>query len=89
MILLAQSGLVGFERHVRIAIQLDAHLGVPLKDLVAFLRQLVAQRMSQKNLFQFELPRLELRLDVLHEMEIGSLGFRVVGVAGHRDVTAR
>ena len=40
------------------------------------------------SLFEFELPRLELRLDVLDEMEVGFLGVRIVGVAGHCDIAA-
>jgi hypothetical protein len=45
--------------------------------------------MSEINLLQLELTRFELRLDVLDEMQIGSLGLLVVGVAGHRDVAPR
>ena len=45
--------------------------------------------MSEINLLQLELTRLELRLDVLDEMQIGFLGLRIVGVASHRDVAPR
>ncbi len=89
MVLLAEPGFLGFERHVFVAIQSDEHLGIPIEDCIPFARQFVAQRMSKVNLLQLELTRLELRLDVLDEMQIGFLGLRVVGVASHRDVAPR
>ncbi len=45
--------------------------------------------MRDVNFFQRELARLELRLDVLDEMQIGLFRVGVVRVAGHGDVTAR
>jgi hypothetical protein len=45
--------------------------------------------MRDINFLQRKLARLELRLDVLDEMQICLLRVRVVRVAGHGDVTAR
>ena len=42
--------------------------------------------MREISLLQLELPRLELRLDVFDEMQIGLLRLGVVRMAGHRDV---
>ena len=50
------------------------------------MRQLRAQRMREIRLIQLEAPRLDLRLDLLDEMQVGCLRVRVVRVAGHRDV---
>ena len=85
--MLAELVLLGFERHVFLAIHLDAHLRVPVKNFVAILRQVRAQRVPEIDLFQRELARLELRLDVFDEVEVGPLRLRVLGVTGHRDVT--
>ena len=43
--------------------------------------------MRDENLRQLELARLELRLDVLDEMQIGLFRLGIVRVAGHGDVT--
>ena len=45
--------------------------------------------MGDVNFLQRELARLELRLDVLDEMQIRLFRVGVVRVAGHGDVTAR
>ena len=45
-------------------------------------------RPTDVNLFQRELARLELRLDVLDEMQIRLFRLGVVRVAGHGDVAA-
>ena len=45
--------------------------------------------MFQINLFELELARFELGLDVLDEMEVRLLGIGAVRVAGHGDVALR
>ena len=42
--------------------------------------------MPDVNLRQLELPRLELRLDVLDKVQVGLFGLGIVGVAGHGDI---
>ncbi len=44
--------------------------------------------MRHIELFQRELARLEVRLHVLHKMQIRLLGLGVVRMAGHRNVAA-
>ena len=95
LILLAQLGLLGFQRHVFRAEQLDMIFHVAVKT-PRYRRACAGQlgwqlrlRMRDVNFFQRELARLELRLDVLDEMQIRLLRVRVVRVAGHGDVAAR
>ena len=87
MIALTEPGLLGFKRHVFLAVQLDVHAGVPVKNFVAVLRQFAARGMLQVNLFELELARLERRFDALDEVQVGFLGVRIVGVTGHGDVS--
>ena len=89
LILLAQLGLFGFERDILLAEQLDALAQVAVEHLVTRLGQLRAQGLREVGLLQRELTRLDLRLDVLDEMEIGLLRLGAVGVAAHGDVTLR
>ena len=88
-ILLAQLGLLGFQRHILLAEQLDLDLRVAVEDLVARFGQLRAQRMGDVSLGELELARLELRVHVLDEMQVGLLRLGVVRVAGHGDVATR
>src|SRR5437016_489351 len=44
--------------------------------------------MVEINLGQPELARLELRRDLLDKMQVSPFRFRIIGVAGHRDITA-
>ena len=87
LILLAELGFLGLQRHVLLAEQLDLELRVAVEHLVALLGQLCAQGMGDVNLGELELARLELRLHVLHEVQVGLLRLGVVRVARHGDVT--
>src|ERR1019366_587134 len=89
LILLAQASLLGFERHILWPEQLDMDLRVPVEDLVALFGQLRAKPMSDIGLGKLELARLELRLNVLHKMQVGLLRLRIVCVASHGDVAFR
>ena len=109
LVLLAQLRLLGFERHIFIAVEFDPHSGIAVEDIVAAgniagrsrarfgrragpragFQQPRPKRVLQVNLFEFELTRLELRLNLFDEMEVGPLRLRVVRLARHRDVTAR
>src|SRR5208337_4417194 len=86
LILLAQPRFFRLQRHILRPEQLDLDLGIPVEDLVAFFGQLRANRMGYKGLGELELARLELRLDMLHEMQVGLFRLGIVGVTRHGDI---
>ena len=86
--MLPQFGFLCFQRHVLRAEQFDLQFSVAVEHFKAGAGKFRSLRVLQENLREPELPRLDLRVDVLHEMQIGPLGFFVVGVAGHRDIAA-
>ena len=88
LVLLADLRLFGFEGNVFLAIQLDVILHVADEHIVARRWQVRALRMSDEKFLQFELARLELRLDVFDELQISLLRIGVVRVTGHGDVAA-
>ena len=61
-------------------------LRIPVKDLIALLRQLLPEWMGDVGLGDLELARLDLRLHVLHEVQVVLFRFGIVGVARHGDV---
>src|ERR1017187_9127513 len=65
------------------------NLRIPVEDLVALLGQLRAKRMGNIRLSELELAWLELRLNVLHEMQVGLFRFGIFRVARHGDVAFR
>src|ERR1017187_3659070 len=65
------------------------NLRIPVEDLVALLGQLRAKRMGNIRLSELELAWLELRLNVLHEMQVGLFRLGIVRVASHGDVAFR
>src|SRR5205807_5284941 len=42
-----------------------------------------------EKLLELELPWFDVRFDVLDEMKVGLLRFRIIGMASHGDVTCR
>ena len=84
--MLLEFGFFGFERHVLRTKQIDFEFGVALKDLVAFVIELAANRMMDEELLEFELARLGLRENVFDEVQVGFFSFGVLGMARHRDV---
>jgi hypothetical protein len=88
LVLLAQAVVLGFQRDVFFAEDFDVNFGVFVVKGVAGFGKFLAGRMSQVALVEPEMARLHLRLDFFDEFEKGFFGVGVVGVAGHRDVTA-
>ncbi len=89
LILLAQLRLFGFQRHILRTEQLHLVLRVAIQNQKPPRRQFPPQRMRDINAGEFELSRLELRLDVFDKVQIGLFRVRAVRVTGHGDVTLR
>ena len=86
MILLAELGLLGLERDVLLAEQLDEQRGVAVEDFVAMLVELRAERVGKEELREVELAGLQLGFNLLDEVQVRRLRLRAIRVAGHRDV---
>ncbi len=87
--MLAEFGFLGFERDIFRAEQLDLHLGAAIEHVETVARQFWARGVREVELRELELKRLDLRIDLLDEMQVGVLSVGAVGVAGHGDVAAR
>ena len=87
--MLADLGLLGFERDILLAIQLDVITHIAEEHVVARRWQLRALWMRDEEFLQLELARLEFRLDLFDEMQVSLLCVGVVRVTRHGDVTAR
>jgi hypothetical protein len=84
--LLREPGLLGFQRDIFRAEQLDLQFRGAVKNKPSLPGQPGAQGMRQKNLGQLELARFELRLNVLDKMQEGLFRVAVLSMTGHGDV---
>jgi hypothetical protein len=88
LVLLAQLGVLGLERDVRLAVELELVGDEPVHHAVDVLRKRSAPGMVEVELLQRLPPGLGERADDGFEVEILLLLVGVLGVAGHRDVAA-
>ena len=88
-VLLLELGALGLDLDVLRPEELDFLAQAPQQHAVALLVQVLGERALDDAAIELEADALEVRIDVLHEVEEGLAARLALGVAGHRDVEVR